>query len=444
MSDQPDSRPYWKRRSIWGWALYDFANTSFTVIVVTVAWAVYFRNYVAQDATVTWGGQEREAGDLLWSVSRGVSLVIVGLLSPLLGAMADHSGRKKFFIALHSLLCIVPTMMLMGVGRGEVAEGMFLFILANIGFQGALSFYDAMLPGIAKPEEYGRVSGFGFAVGYVGAMLTLALAMPFALKAKESGDLADMAGAFPASAVFFLVFAIPFFLMVPEKPGNRQLAWAALAREGYGRVRATLGHLRKYPELLKYLGAYFFYIDGLNTVISFGAIFASTTLGFSMVDNIIFFAVMQVSAILGSLTLGHLADKIGDKPTIQITLIGWLMVVVAAYFTQTKGQFYGVGFLAGAMMGATQSASRTLMGHLTPRDRTAEFFGFFSFYGKLSAVLGPLVFGAVSTATGNQRQALLSVGIFFIIGMALLGWVRVAEGRRQAGGGSEGAVPGAL
>jgi UMF1 family MFS transporter len=374
-----------------------------------------------------WG--MRPAGDFLWGLGTAVSMVLVGLISPFLGAMADGTARKKRFTGLFTLLCIVPTLLMVTVGRGEVFWGLLLFVLANIGFQGGLVFYNAFLPQISPPGRMGYVSGMGFAIGYVGALVSLALTLPFAARATTSGDPTALTPAFAVSALFFLLFAIPFFRWVRERPPLVHLAEGAW-REGWARVRDTLTHLRDYRQTGRFLLAYFLYSDGINTVISYGGIYASVTLGFDLSQVILFFALIQFAAFPGAWFFGLLTDRWGARRTIEATLALWVVMCVGAFLAQGPWSFYLVGLLAGVAMGSSQAASRSLMAELTPVDREAEFYGFYGLSGKFSAVLGPLTFGIISTATGSQRWAVLSVTIFFLTGWALLRRVDVTAGRQ--------------
>lgn len=416
-------------RELRSWYIFDLANTSFTVMVVTVLYAIYFRGFVAADATIQlpWGA--RPTGTFLWGVGNAVSMFVVGVTSPYLGALADGSSRKKLFTGLYTALCITATMLLVTVERGETAWGLFLFIMGNIGFQGGLVFYNAFLPQISPPGKMGYVSGMGFAVGYVGALATLALAMPFAAAADQAGDYLLMKPAFLISALFFLLFSIPFFLFVRERPPvDRKIE--SVMGEGWRRLKDTLTHLGRYRHTGRFLLAYFLYSDGINTVIAFGGIYAANTLGMSTLQVIVFFAVLQVTAIAGAWVFGILTDRWGARTTVEVTLALWLLMTVVAFLARTAGVFYAAGVLAGIAMGSSQAASRALMADLTPRHKEAEFYGFYGLCGKFSAVLGPLVFGAVSTAAGDERWAVLSIAFFFLVGWLLLRRVDMTEGRR--------------
>jgi MFS transporter, UMF1 family len=385
------------------WTLFDFANTSFSIIVVTFLYAVYFKKTVAGNEAI---------GDLYWSISTSIAMVITAIISPLLGAIADYSAGKKRFLLFFTLLCILGTSSLYFIGPGQIFWGIFLFVLANVGFEAGLVFYDAFLPEITAPKNYGRVSGYGFGMGYFGSLATLAIVYPFieASMIKET---------FPVAAIFFLVFSLPIFFFLKEKRSKVERTESFLII-GFSRVWSTLTHLKHYKNLAIFLVAFFFYIEGVNTVIFFSGNYASTTLGYTEMELLVFFIVVQTTAIAGSVVLGILADKIGQKKTIVISLFMWLVTVALAYFIYDKTGFYIVGLIAGAAMGSCQSASRSLMSKLTPPEKKTEFFGFYSFFGKSSAVVGPLVFGLVSYLSGDQRLAIISIAFFFIVGLLIL------------------------
>ena len=385
------------------WTLFDFANTSFSIIVVTFLYAVYFKKTVVSSESI---------GDLYWSISTSIAMLITAFIAPVLGAIADYSTGKKRFLLFFTLLCILGTASLYFIGPGQIFWGVFIFVLANIGFEAGLVFYDAFLPELTAPKNYGRVSGYGFGMGYLGSLATLAIVYPFiqASMIKET---------FPVAALFFLIFSLPLFFLLKEKRAVVAKT-ESFVKIGFHRVWGTITHLRSYRNLLTFLIAFFFYIEGVNTVIFFSGNYASTTLGFSDTDLLIFFITVQTTAIIGSVLLGIVADKIGQKKTIVITLFLWLIAVVLAYFVTDEFGFYIVGFIAGAAMGSCQSVSRSLMSKLIPPERKTEFFGFYSFFGKSSAIIGPLTFGLVSYLTGSQRIAIISIAFFFIVGLLIL------------------------
>ncbi len=412
---------------IFVWTLYDFANTSYSIVVVTFVFAVYFKETIA-------GG--KPIGDLFWSLGISLSMIITAIISPILGAVADYSAGKKRFLLFFTLLCIVSTSLLFFTSSGAILLALILFILANIGFEASLVFYDAFLPEITVPKNYGRVSGYGFAMGYLGSLASLALIYPFIQNnlIKES---------FPVSALFFLIFALPIFFFIPDTRRKRPQK-ISFIKIGAQRVTFTIKHLKNYKNLAIFLLSFFFYIEGVNTVIFFSGNYAKSSLGFSMQQLIVFFLIVQSTAIFGSIIFGVLSDSIGQKKSIVISLLIWIATLLFAYGTSGEGSFlvlkfsklfnarafnvekttfYIVGLLAGSVMGATQSTSRSLMSKLTPEERKTEFFGFYSFFGKSSAVLGPLVFGGVSYLTGSQSYAILSIIFFFLVGLIFLSFV---------------------
>lgn len=391
------------KKKIFIWSLFDFANTSFSIVVVTFLYAVYFKKVVTNGESI---------GDLYWSLGTSISMVITAIISPILGAIADYSAGKKRFLLFFTLLCIAATSSLFFIKSGDVFIGIFLFIIANVGFEAGLVFYDSFLPEITEPKNYGRVSGYGFAMGYLGSLATLAIVYPF-IKAEMIRE------SFPLAAIFFLVFSLPLFLYLKDnrKKVSEHQPYLSI---GITRVWNTLSNLKFHKNLALFLLSYFFYIEGVNTIIFFSGNYASTTLGFSETELLIFFLTVQTTAIAGSVLLGIVADSIGQKKTIMITLVMWMVTVFIAYIITDKNGFYVVGLIAGAAMGSSQSTSRSMMSKLTPPDKKTEFFGFYSFFGKSSAIIGPLVFGIVSFISGSQRLAIISIGFFFVVGLLIL------------------------
>ncbi len=418
---------------IFVWTLYDFANTSYSIVIVTFIFAVYFKKTIAEGKAL---------GDLLWSIGISVSMLITAVVAPVLGAISDYSAGKKRFLLLFTLMCIIPTSLLYFTDSGNIVAALILFIIANIGFEAGLVFYDAFLSEITSAKNYGRVSGYGFAMGYLGSLAVLAISFPFIQQemVKET---------FPLAAVFFLIFSIPLFIFL--KDSRKDITPnKSYIKIGLGRVYTTLTHLKYYKNLALFLLAFFFYIEGVNTVITFSGNYASTTLNFSMEELVLFFIIVQTTAIFGSIVFGIISDSMGQKKAISLSLFIWIFTVLVAYFTSSSDSeiikyfssvtsktpqevmvfsFYFVGLLAGSVMGATQSTSRSFMSRLTPKDKRTEFFGFYSLFGKSSAIIGPLVFGLVSYIFNDQRIAILSIGIFFIVGLLLLKLVKEEDSK---------------
>ena len=399
-----------EKSKIFVWTLFDFANTSFSVIIVTVVFSKYFSNQVA-------GGQ-----NWIWGLAVSVSMVIAAFLSPPLGAIADVSRNRKRFLLIFTLLSVSCTLLMFFVQAGDILLGFSLFVFANIGFEAGLVFYDAFLPNLTDKKNFGRVSGYGFAMGYIGALAVLLIVM-FMLPESSSPDYYFYIRlTFVVAALFFFVFSIPLFLFLKE-PQTSEIIKIDLIKNGISKSFETLKNIffrKKYPAISRFLFAFFLYNDAIITIIAFASIFASNVLNMTDEQVIIFFVIVQSTAILGSFIFGIISDHIGPKKTISITLVIWIIVAAGAFFVQTVSEFYIVGLLAGLAIGSSQSCSRSLMALLTPKDREAEFFGFYDgLFGKSSAVVGPLIYGIVSDIS-SERIAVLVIGVFFIIGFFVL------------------------
>ena len=395
-------------RAIVAWCLYDFANSSVSALVVATIFPVWYAQAIV--------GNADGRGDFWWGLASSTTMVIVAVAAPLLGGIADHAGvRKPFFVGL-TLASVAGSALLATLSEGMVVRG-FLYVVGTlVTYEAAIVYYNAYLPRLAPRERLGSVSAQGFAVGYAGSMVAFLAAYPFVA--------AGMYGlAFVVTAVQFLLFALPAFVILPADARHATPLSRAVAR-GLADTLATLREIVTDPArraLRRFLLAYLVYEDGVNTVIFFAGIFAAKTLGFTFTEIIALFVVVQLSALLGSAAWARPADRRGPKLVITVTLVQWLAVTVLSYFVHTKGQFWVVAVLAGTGLGAVQAASRTFMAMLVPREREAEFFGFYALVGKTGAILGPLVFGTVSRAMGgDQRSAIAAIGLFFVAGLLLL------------------------
>jgi len=397
------------------WSMFDFANTAFSVIIVTVIYSKYFTNVVA-------GGQK-----WIWGLSVSVSMIIAAMLSPALGAIADLSRNRKRFLLLFTLISVICTALMYFVVKGDILYGAILFIFANVGFKAGLVFYDAFLPNLTEKKNYGRVSGYGFAAGYLGALVVLLIVL-FILPDKSSPIYYERIRlSFLIASAFFMLFSIPLFLFVSEPKKKIQIK-KSLIKKGLLKSYNTFKALfieKKLPSISKFLISFFLYNDAIITIIAFASIFASNVLHMEDFELIIFFIIIQSTAVLGSFIFGIISDHIGPKKTITITLVIWIFVVIGAAFVNTTGQFYFIGLLAGLAIGSSQSCSRSLMALLTPKSSEAEYFGFYDgLFGKSSAVIGPLFYGIVSDIS-SERIATLGLSLFFIAGLIILQGVKV-------------------
>lgn len=401
-------------RSIFGWIMYDFANSSFTTIIVTVIYSVYFKDVVVNQG---------EYGTALWGRAVSISMLLVAISAPIFGAVADHSRAKKRFLFYNCYLTVIFTALLYFVKAGNIFTGMLFFIIANFGFNSGNVFYNALLPDIAPRAEMGKVSGWGWAVGYIGGLISLLLMLPLVHNKWVSL-------VFPTVAAFFGIFAIPTFLLLKEirKPSKRTNYF----KTAFKRIKNSFRNIRKFNELVKFILSYLVYNDGIIIVMSFAAIYGATRFDMNQKQLITYFIYANLSSIIGAFVFGYIVDKIGAKKTISITLLVWIAVVIWAFLCNSKTEFYYVGLLAGIAIGSSQSSSRVMLALLTPQEKMAEFFGFYSVTGRLASIIGPLVYGEVSRITGNQRWAILSVVCFFVIGAILLQTVNEKKGRKTA------------
>lgn len=410
------AQPPVTRSEIFGWCMYDVADSSFTTVIVTVIFATYYTTVVAADTGY---------GDTLWALANSISGIAVALLAPILGAIADFSGARKKFLALCGATIVLFTASLALVGPGMAALGLALYICANIGFTGGGIFIDSFLPGISTEKNVGRISGTKWAMGYASGLVALGLCLPLVGANGPGVRFVPL-----LVAVYYAIAVIPTFLLLRERsrpqplPEGRNYVTFAFSRLGQ-----TLHHLRQYRELLKLFAAFLIYNEGINTVIAFSAIYAVKTVGFSQDQVIVLFIVTNVIAVAGAFGFGALADRIGQKTAIFITLGIWISAVVVAYFTHSVGTFWIVAALAGIGMGSTQSVTRSLVAQFVPKSRSAEFFGFLGISGKAISFVGVNAFAWISDLSGSQRPAILSIGVFFVLGAIVLATVNEARGK---------------
>jgi MFS transporter, UMF1 family len=423
---QPSLPPVTKKE-IFGWCMYDVADSAFTTVIITTLYALYYSKIVVGNA---------QQADALWGRAASISEVLVALVAPILGAIADFSGSRKKFLGLCALTIIFFTGSLYFVGPGMVWLGFSLYVIANVGFAGGGVFIDSFLPGIANESNAGRLSGFKWAMGYTSGLICMVLCYPLAKYIVENPTPEQLARArlIPVIvAVYYAIAVLPTFLFLRERSIKRPLPPGEnYVTIGFRQLGHTLKHIQRYRELVKLLIAFLVYNDGVVTVIYFAALYASVTVGFSTEEVVVLFIVMNVVAAVGAFSFGWIADRIGQKRTIFISLAIWLTAVVLAYFTTTKTGFYVVATFAGLGMGSAQSVTRSLLALFTPKENAAEFFGFLGIAGKALAFLGPLVFGEISRRTGSQRPAILAIGAFFVVGMILLSFVDEKRGKEAA------------
>ncbi len=399
-----------------GWILYDFADSSFVTIIVTVLFSMYFKNVVVNQG---------ELGTALWGRGISISMLMVAILAPFLGAIADYSHSKKLLLTIFSYSCVSLTAILFFVKPGNIYFALIIFILANFSFNSANVFYNAFLSMIAKPSEIGKISGIAWGVGYLGGLASLLVIMP--IVKLHLDNYLNYRFSFLIVAIFYGVFALPTMLWVKDKTGSvfRTQSYLIIALT---RLKETVLNIKKYKELLKFLISYLLYNDGITVVISFASIYGAQRFGMNASEMILYFIIAQPASFLGAIIFGYLFDKIGAKNSISITLVIWILTVIWVFFCTSKQEYYFIGIAAGFAMGSSQSNSRALFSLLTPINKMTEFFGFYSVTGRLASIIGPLVYGEIAVRTGNQRYAILSIILFFISGLLLLQFVNVQKG----------------
>ena len=393
------------KRSVRAWVLYDFANSIFPAVVTTVVFPFFYRGTVV--------GGEGGIGELWWGWAVAASALVVAFTSPILGAISDRSGARKRFLAFYVAMCLVGVALMTTLEAGMIVAGFLFFVIANVGFESANVFYNAYLPDIVPAERLGRTSGHGFGMGYLGSALGLLLVLPLA----QSGPIELV---WPTVAAFFAVFALPAFRFLPkDRSGGMGIGRAA--RQGLADFIRIAAEVWAHRNLRRFLFAFFFYIDGVLTIIVMAAVIAQGTFGFDLPQVIVLFFIVQFSALAGAFALAKPADTVGPRKVLTGVLFLWVAAGIAAYFIESPTVFYGLAVAAGFGLGSVQSASRALMASLIPDGREAELFGFYALCGRSSSVLGPLLFGGVTyLAAGNQRPGFLVLTALFLIGLVLL------------------------
>ena len=409
--------------------MYDFANSAFTTLVVTFIYSTYFVKSVAPDEII---------GTTLWSRGITFSALAVALFSPFAGALADRGGFRKGFLLIATVTAVTATAGLYTALPGQVVKALIWFVVANFAFDMGGVFYNAFLPDVAPRKYIGRVSGYGWGLGYIGGLMAMGVAMvgfvspetPWFGFTKEAG--ANIRATNLLVAAWFAVFSIPIFLWVREKKAPVTQVRGLLAST-YRQLVRTFREARQYKEILKLLIARLVYNDGLITIFAFGGIYAASVFGFTFTEIMVFGIVLNVAAGIGAFAMGFMDDLLGGKRTIQVSLVFLFLATLLAVFTHSKTVFWISGIMAGFFAGPNQSASRSLLGRFVPREKENEFFGLFAFSGKATAFLGPLALGELTRVFQSQRAGISIVAVLFAAGGVILRWVDEKEGVRAAG-----------
>lgn len=414
------------RTTIAAWCTYDWANSAFTTLVVTFIYSTYFVQAFADDP---------DTGTAFWSRGIVVSSILIAVLSPVLGAAADRGGARRKFLIISTLVCVAATTVLAFITPGQsnaVLTALTVFVIANVAFEVGMVFYNAFLPAVVSTERIGRVSGYGWGLGYAGGLVCLVVALLVFVGLPGSDPLLALSteDAFNVRATnllvagWFLIFSLPIFLWVRDSAKG---ASGVSIGQAFTDLKVTAQKIRHYRQIIRFLLARLVYNDGLVTVFAFAGIYASGTFDFTQSDIIVFGIVINVAAGLGAWVFGIMDDRHGGKSTIMVSLVALSVATLIAVLAPGRPWLWVAGIGIGIFAGPNQSASRSLMGRFVPERHQSEFFGFFAFSGKATAFLGPLLLGILSEAYG-QRVGVSVVVLFFLAGGALLWTVDEKEG----------------
>jgi MFS transporter, UMF1 family len=416
-----------RKREVFGWAMYDFANSGYTTVVITAVFAAYFVGGIAGKA---------EWATFAWTAALSASYAIVMLTMPSIGAYADLRAAKKRLLAIFTAGCVLATAALAFAGPGSVALAVLLVIVSNTFYSYGESLTAAFLPELARPEALGKVSGWGWSFGYFGGMLALGLCLGYVIWAQAQGIKAD--SFVPVTMLITAVLyggaaLVTFWLLGERAEPNLQALRESGLKASLQQLHRTFQEARRFKDFMWLMLCAVFYQGGVAVAITLAAIYAETVIGFKQQETMVLIFVLNLAAAGGAFAWGYLQDRIGHKIALGSTLVGWIAVCVIAALSTTKGQFWWAATIAGLCMGSSQSAGRALAGVFAPKRQLAEFYGLWTFAIRLASIIGPLTYGAITWATGgNQRLAIMSTAFMFIAGLLLLMPVNVQRGRQAA------------
>lgn len=417
-------------REVFGWAMYDFANSGYTTVVITAVFAAYFVGGVAGGAP--WA-------TLAWTFALSISYAIVMLTMPGLGAWADRTAGKKRLLMTVTVGCVLSTAALAWVGPGQVALGLFLLVISNAFFSYGESLTASFLPELAKPEAMGRVSGWGWSLGYVGGMMTLGICLAYVLSAQARGESGSqfVPVTMLITALVYGAAACVTFLLLKEHSAPQPEAPVVGIWQSLQRLRQTLRDARPYKDFSRLMACAVAYQGGVAVAITLAAIYAEQVIGFQPQETMVLIFVLNFAAFFGAFAFGYAQDRIGHKLSLSLTLVGWILTCLIAAFSSTKEIFWWAAIIAGLCMGSSQSSGRAMAGMMIPPARLGEFFGLWTFAIRLASILGPLSYGLITWLSGgNQRLAIGATSLLFVLGLVLLIPVNVARGHRMAQDGS--------
>jgi UMF1 family MFS transporter len=415
------------RKAVRGWLMYDWANSAFATTIMAAVMPIFYKE-------VAGGDLPGNTAENYWGFTQTIAMLFVALLSPIMGAIADYSGVKVRFLTYFAVMGAISCGVMAFIGEGDWLLASVLVIIGTIGFSAGNTFYDGLLIDIAPPEQRDRISSKGYAAGYLGGGLLLLINIIMILGWKPLGfpdKTAATQTVFAIVGVWWLIFAIPLMRNVREKAKGVSASFGEAVKSGLTRIGHTMKTAARYPELLKYMAAFWFFNDGINTVIVMATIYGSG-IGIDTNALIVALLITQFIGYPSTLLFIKFASRFGTKRSLSGSLFVYVLIVVLGYFMTSAVHFYALAFMVGLVQGGSQALARSTYANLVPPSRTAEFFGFLSLSSKFSSIAGPLVFSVVGTITGSSRLAILSLVAFFVIGIALLAAVNLEKGRREA------------
>ncbi|PTX58132.1 UMF1 family MFS transporter [Melghirimyces profundicolus] len=419
------------RKAVRAWVLYDWANSAFATTVMAAVMPIFYADVAA-------AGLDGTTKTAYWGYTQSIALIFVVLLSPVLGAIADYSRSKRTFLRFFTYMGALASSLLFFTGEGDWVSASLLVILGTLAYSGGNVFYDAFLTDLVPERERDRVSSRGYAFGYIGGGVLLAVnlaAIQFPKAFFLPDSLVATQLAFLSVGIWWWVFSIPLFRHVREQKGGNapgaRIRPTAMAAVGFRSVGNTLRRLKRYPEVLKFLVAFWFFSDGINTIIKMATIYGRE-IGIGQTDLIAALLITQFVGIPFTLLFGRIADRFGAMRTLIATLGVYLIIVILGYFMQTASHFYALAILVGTVQGGSQALSRSIFTRLIPAHRNAEFFGFYSLSGKFASIFGPFLFGLVGQFTGSSRFGITSLAFFFLAGIVLLLTVNLQKGKQEA------------
>ena len=407
-----------QKRSLISWCLYDWANSAYPTVITTFVFATYFAKAIAETP-------EQGTGQISWAL--GIAGLVVAVTSPPLGAIADRVGVRKPWLAVFTALCVCATALLWYARPAPdyALLALVLLVVSSVAFEFGSVFYNAMLPELAPKAMIGRISGWGWGLGYVGGLLCLAVALIGFVQTDAPwfgvgmDDAANVRATAILAAVWFAVFSLPLFFFASDRP-NTGVAFGAAIREGFAVLAQTARKARNFGGIVRFLIARMIYTDGLGTLFAFGGIYAAGTFGMELAEVIQFGIALNVTAGIGAAAFAWIDDKTGAKPVIIIALLALIFFSSAALIVESKLLFWLFGLGLGIFVGPAQAASRSLMARLAPEEMHAEMFGLFAFSGKLTAFLGPIILGRITLAFDSQRAGMATIVVFLVVGLLLL------------------------